>query len=194
MKKHVILTIGILALFLLSSCSADDRSFETRRQFAIQSNKEHLASTKNEVRVKWEKEILSALASADAKSISSPKIASAILGNGKSGTYGLFVFWIENYPSVDSVELRLDSQSTPIIIHIPDVELKQMRVVAKDTIVFGSEYEWSELPEMSKTFEQITSPKGLEVRLLRAKAAATDWFPVDFYKSGKWISGIVTNK
>jgi hypothetical protein len=97
------------------------------------------------------------------------------------------VFWIENNPSIDGVELQFSSQSNPAVIPIPEQELKQIRTVAKDTIVFGSEYDWEETSEFRKSLDRITNAKELKVRLLRAKAPVTDWFPVEFYKDGKWI-------
>jgi hypothetical protein len=194
MKKYVALAIGILVLTFFSSCSAGDRSFQNRRDFAIQFNKNQLASTKNEVQAKWEKDILFALASTDTKTINSPKVSSAILVSRKNGAYGLFVFWIENDPSVDGVGLRLSNQSSSVIIPIPEQELKQIRAMAKDTIVFGSEYDWPTTSELSKSLDQITNAKDLKIRLVRAKAPLTDWFPVDLYKAGRWISDIVTNK
>ena len=161
---------------------------ETRREFAIQFDKDNLASSKNEVRSKWSKDILSALALVNVTAIDNPKLASAVLTKGKNGNYGLVVFWIENHPSVNGVEFQFNNQSSPVIIPIPEVELKQNQSAAKDTIVFGGELQWEDASEIWKSLDQISSAKDMQVRLLRDKVPVTDWFPVDFYKVDHWIS------
>ena len=191
--KRAALAIGMLSLFFLSSCSAGSQSAETRRDFAVRFNQGQLVTSKNEVHIKWSKDILAALGITDPKNIGSPKIASAILSKGRNGTYGLFAFWIEDQPSVDGVEFRFSDQSVPAIASIPEPELKQIRATAKDTIVFGFEYDWKATSELPKGLDQIASANVLKIRLLRAKAPATDWFPVDFYKVDRWVSGSVTN-
>lgn len=117
-------------------------------------------------------------------------MASAILVKGKSKTYGLYgiiVMWIEKYPSVDGLEFQYSAQVPPIIIPIPEQELKQNKECAKSTVVFGAEYIWYNEPEQWKIFDQISSAKDLRVRLLRAKTPVTEWHPVRFYKDGYWI-------
>lgn len=188
MKTSVVLAVGILGLTCLSGCSAGNQSVEARRDFAIRLNTVKSASITNVVQSKWTSDILSALRSANTKSINKPQIASAVLVGRKNGTYGLFVFWIENYPSADGVELRLSKETSPIKIATPETELKQIQAEAKDTIVYGSEYGWDKTSELCKSLEQTTSTKGLELRLLRADKPVTDWFQVKFYKVDKWLS------
>ena len=187
MKYYLTLIISISVLWLFPSCSSNS-TVEARRQFAIKFEKENwAASSKNVVRSKWSKDISSALISIDTKTINNPRMASAVLAKGKDENYGLIIFWIENHPSVDGVEFQFNSQSSPVIIPIPDAELKQNQSAAKETIVFGSELQWEDTSEVWKSLEQITGAKDLKVRLLRDKAPVTDWFSVDFYKVDHWI-------
>jgi hypothetical protein len=97
------------------------------------------------------------------------------------------VFWIENHPSVNSVEFRFSNQSSPAIIPIPEAELRQIQSEAKDTIAFGCELDWGNTSELWKNLEQISSAKDLKVRLLHANKPMTDWGPVDFYKVDHWV-------
>ena len=187
-RWHATRTVGVLALALFIGCSASDRSLEARRSFAIQFNKQNLASTTNAIQSKWTKNILAALESLDIKAIKNPKLTSAILVGRKNGTYGLFLFWIENYPSVDGAELRFSSRSSPVILQTSDLEMKQIRAQARETIVFGSEYDWEEGSDVWRSLEQVVGPTGLEVRLLHAKSPATDWYPVELYKRGMWVT------
>jgi hypothetical protein len=184
----------VLCIELLSGCAAGDRAFEARRDFAVRFNKERMASSKSEVRTKWNEDILSALSLVDSTNFNKPRLASAILTKGKNGAYGLFVYWIENSPSVDGIEFQVQQRGSPLVIPIPEIELKQLRAEAKDTIVFGSENDWRETTEAWKTLDQIASAKDLKVRLLHGKVPATDWFPTDFYKVDRWIPDAVTNR
>jgi hypothetical protein len=191
MQNYAVLAVGILGLGLISSCSAGNRSFESRRQFAIQHNRERLASSKNEVPKKWSEDNLSALASINDKAVSDPVLTSAILAKGENGAYGIFVFWIEDYPSVDGIEFRLSEEGSGIVVPISDSKLKRMQADARDTIVFGMEYDWEETPETTsllKSFEQIVSTKNLKVRLMRGNTPVTNWHPMSAYKVDRWLS------
>jgi len=194
MSGRFVLTVAVLALGFSLGCSARDRSVERRRSFAIQFNKQNLISTTNAIQSKLSKDILAALELLDIKAINNPKLASAVLVGRKNGTYGLFLFWIENYPSIDGAELRFSSRNSPVIVQTSDVEMKQIRAQAKDTIVFGSEYDWDEASQLWRSLEQIASPAGLAVRLLHAKAPVTDWYPIELYKNGTWISDNPTRR
>ena len=177
-----VFSLGILGLGLASGCLASEKSFEAKREFAIKFNRERLASTKNEVQRKWITDILSSLTETNYNSISRPIIASAILAKGKNGNYGLFVFWIEDYPSVDAVEFRFSSRVPPETIPIPEVILKQNLAAGKDTVVFGSEFQWKATSELWNILDSMTSAKDLEIRLMQAKAPVSRWFPVTVYK------------
>jgi hypothetical protein len=65
---------------------------------------------------------------------------------------------------------------------------------AKETVEFTFGYEWAADSEFTKLANGVTTSKDLKIRLLRAKAPATDWYPVDFYKVDGWISGNPTTE
>jgi hypothetical protein len=75
MKKHIVSSIGILALAFFLGCAQDKSSLEARRDFAIRFNEERLAASKNDVQIKWAKDILSVLASTDAKILSVNRVS-----------------------------------------------------------------------------------------------------------------------
>lgn len=134
---------------------------------------------------------MSALASINDKAVSDPVLTSAILAKGENGAYGIFVFWIEDYPSVDGIEFRLSEEGSGIVVPISDSKLKRMQADARDTIVFGMEYDWEETPETTsllKSFEQIVSTKNLKVRLMRGNTPVTNWHPMSAYKVDRWLS------
>lgn len=195
MKKPATwLMMLMLNLSVLAGCSAGDVSFETRRDSDINFNKQRLSSTKSPVVSKWSRSILSTLETVNATNILNPRLASAILAKNTNGTYGLFVFWVENHPSVDGIEFvfaRTHSFSTNVVLAI---ELKQVLEEAKVGIVFGSEEDWKDTAEMWKCLELINSTHDLKVRLLREKIPATEWFPVDFYKVDKWMQNTNSNE
>lgn len=187
MKRSSLLVICALSVSVISGCSAGDQSLEARRAFAVRFNTDKLASGTNVVQSKWSTDILSALKSTTSASLSSPRLASAVLVGRNNETYGLFVFWIENRPSVDGIEFRFSSQLPSEILPIPEAILKQNQAAAKDTIVFGGEFDWKETSEMSKRLESLNSTKGLSIRLIRGNTPVTGWFAVDFYKVDKWV-------
>jgi hypothetical protein len=189
MKTLVLLAIGVLGLVFLSSCSQSNRSVQTRLESAIQYNTERLASTKNQIQSQWISDILSALKAVNIKFIEHPQLASAVLVGRTNGSYGLLVFWIEKYPSVDGVAFRFNKESPhPVMLSISETELKRMRAQAIDTVVFGNENDWQQPSEVCRSLDEITNTQNLQIRLLRTNVPVTDWFPVRFYKLGKWIS------
>ncbi len=177
---------AIISLIFLSSCSSNT-AFNARRDFAIQLNQESLNSSKNTVRLKWSKDVLLALDSTDVKNVTNPKLASAIFAKGENGSYGLFVFWIQNVPTIDAVELQFDDKTDSIVIPIPELELKQNQSTAKQTIVFDCELQWESTSALWKNLELLNDSKKIKIRLISSNKPVTDWFSVDFYKENHWI-------
>ena len=183
-----------LSFSLLLGCSPSEKSFKARRDADIRFNTQRLNSTRSKVVLKWSQDILSALETVNSSNILKPRLASAILAKSTNGVYGLFVFWIENYPSVDSIEFAFHEPQSAITNVRLSIELKQVQGEAKVGIVFGSEDDWRGETEMWKHLEEIVTTNNLKVRLFRDKAPVTDWFPVDFFKMDRWLSDGATNK
>lgn len=182
MRNEFISIIGLLAIALLLGCGAGGASNENRHQSAIRYHEERLASIRNPIQAKWYKDILSRLRATKPGTISKPQVASATLLKRKDGTYGLFVFWLEDHPTVDAVELEIKGDGTPLTLPIPEQELKQNESAAKDTIVFGCEYHWDEMSPIQKKLESMTNAPGLRVRLLQTNRPLTEWVLPDVVK------------
>ena len=186
-KKCLVIIWVMLCSFLFIGCSPDKTSVEERQKYAIQFTEDHWFKSKKEVVAQLGKDVLPVLKSIDVKAINNPLVTSAIFISGKNNSYDLFVIWIEKYPSVDGLEFQYSAQEPPLVIPIPEQELKQNKECAKSTVVFVAEYWFVDEPELRKNFDQISSAKDLKVRLLRAKSSVTEWHPVRFYKAGHWI-------
>ncbi len=92
------------------------------------------------------------------------------------------------------MEFAFHEDSLPAIDLKLEVDTKQLREAAKETIVFGSEQDWGDSSETWKSLEQINTTKSLKVRLLRGTTPVTDWHPVDCYKDGAWVSDQAVKK
>lgn len=185
--------IVLLGFVLLSGCSVKSVEYQTRLDADVSRYRQLLNSTRSPVTSKWSKSILSALATVNANNIRQPRLVYGVLSKGNNGTYGLIVFWIEARPSVNRVEFMFsnaNSSTNDVLLHI---ELAQVQNETTVGITFGSETDWRNTSDLYQRLETINATNDLKVRLLRDAKPATDWFRVDFYKAGHWISEVVTN-
>ena len=194
MKITTTFIVAIVGLPLLFGCSPARQSFETRRDVAIQSAKDGLVTFTNVVPTKYNKDNLSALISIGDGIIKTPLVSSAVLVRRSGATYIFFVFWIENYPSVSAIELKLNNQIQPIIIPTDASQTKLNEKDAETSIVFSSEHTWDKTSELWKGLEEMTNTNELVVRLLSANKPVTDWYAVDFYRDHKWITNAAIDK
>jgi hypothetical protein len=181
MKKTFILVVGLLILSLFSGCF---KSFESRRNYAIELTQSSFGASKKELFQYLYKQNLSVLNTVRDETLKGPKAASVVLVNGK-GNYSLIVFWVEKCPTVDGVEIRLDYQEPPVTVLQPKYYSDINQSSSGQTILFGFEYVWGKESSFCKKLEQNTSEKKIEARLVHAKEPVTDWFSVKFCKDGK---------
>jgi hypothetical protein len=194
MKITTTFIVEIVSLSVLFGCSPAGRSFEDRRDFSIQSAKDGLITFTNVIPAKYNKDNLSALMSIGNGIVKTPHVSSAILLRRSSAAYNLYVFWIENYPSVNAVELKLNNQTRPIVMPAGESQTKLNEKDAETSIVFSKEQTWDQTSELWKDLEEIRSTNELMVRLLRAGNPVTDWHAVDFYRDRKWITNAAIKK
>lgn len=194
MKTTVKIIFEIVSLSLLVGCSPDDRAFEARRDFAIQSARDGLTAFTNVVPTKYNNDNLAALLSLSNGIARTPKVSSAIMVCRGAEKYHLIVFWFENHPSINALELKLHNQGQPVVIPIEESQTKLNEKDAEKTIVFSMEDVWDKTSGLWTDLEGISSTNDLMVRLLRAGAPVTQWHAVDFYKNHAWIANAATIK
>ena len=122
-------------------------------------------------------QVLAALKAATKESLETPVISSAIIGQ-EGEKYRLFMFWIEQYPTADSVRINLGE--TTVTNAIPDYRIKDMRVEAKGSVVFSVVYNWERGSELWPKLSKLRERTQLSVQLLRERKPISKVFPAEF--------------
>ncbi len=131
--------------------------------------------------------ILLALSSANATTFEKPQFASAALGRDKSGEYRLYAYWIEDTPTVDSVELCLEKTNTLGIIPVSASDTERNLKDREVSVVFVASWIWLSKDSMWSKLESIDDVSKLQLRFLRASKPETEWHPVAFYRLDHWM-------
>lgn len=177
MKMKTEVVVGFLSLVFVSFLIGCSSSFCARRDWAIQDNEDSFGRFGG-VRQYLYQGAQRALSTVTPKSLAKPQIATALMIRSTDGDYSIAVSWIENYPSMDGVEVRIDGQDTVWFVSMPQRDIERNRRVAQKTILFGFCERVMFGADVSRNLEQSKNEKGLMVRLLHEKVAATEWFPV----------------
>ena len=130
------------------------------------------------------------------KTLGQPEIASAWICSvlnrtnlNKIDHFDLFVFWIENRPSVSRLEFSLPGLVSNIELPISDADAKDNKTVAEQSVVFTARNQWMKESEIGNILDN-TDGKSLKVRLLRDEKPVTDWYPVSFFRLDHWVANI----
>ncbi|HEY5041747.1 MAG TPA: hypothetical protein VIK53_07060 [Verrucomicrobiae bacterium] len=134
---------------------------------------------------KYHPDILSKLKSAGFDDLLGPELASAALVVTTNPYDDFIVFWLEQSPSVDTVELKLDEQGNLLSLPISEFDIKQNKNDNSRGVVFGAQYEWDKGTEIWKRMNQIADTNNVQMRLLTSGKPETPWFKVDLYNLDK---------
>lgn len=181
-----ILVVTLLGLALVCSCSEGDQSLEGKRQYAIQVIEQYHSASKNPFMAKSAHDVLSALRSSSVASLKRPPVACAEIVQDEKRACRLHLYWIEDSPSIDSVELK-HGDNHSIIFQIPDTDVKANRNESQHTVVFTTGYNWDGITGFAEEMSHLDGATDLSVRLLLAGKPVTGWAPVDFYKVDRWL-------
>lgn len=171
---------------VLCACSKHNAAVETRRQHAIERAHQDLNSRSLIFR-QCGTNILSTLLSANAVKLKTPAFASAAMGRDQDGEYRFYVFWLEDTPTVDGVELRLEKTNSTVIIAMPASEKEENVKASKVSVVNVANWRWSTTNNIWKKLEEISDVSDLKVRLLKTGTGVTEWHPVSFYRLDHWM-------
>jgi hypothetical protein len=187
MRTHSICFLSCtLAFVVLCGCSTHKAAVETRRQFAIDRAHQDFRS-RSPIFRQFGTNNLSALSSANATTLKTPRLASATIGKDQDGEYRLYVFWLEDKPSVDGLELYLAKTNLTAIIPISSADREENVKSSKVTVVMVARGIWHNTDGIWNKLEKISDVSDLKVRLLKAGVPATEWCPVSFYELDHWM-------
>jgi hypothetical protein len=185
-KKLLFCLIHISAAIALCGCVSHDANIKKRSQFAVNREEEVYVHSRSLVFRQWGTNILSAISSANGK-FESPTIASATMGKDEDGEYRLFVFWLEDKPSIDGIELYLSKANQHEFVPIDSSDIKENKKTSEVTIVMVASWVWTNTNSIWSNFEKNDDVSELKIRLLKKNKIKTDWHPVSFYRLDHWM-------
>lgn len=131
--------------------------------------------------------ILSAFSSGGSATLRQPRFASAAMGVDQDGEYRLYIFWLEEKPSIDDVELRWAKTNASIIIPISSYDKGEDVRSTKVSVLMSASWIWSKTNSISHRFDTISDVRKLKIRLLAKRKTVTVWNPVSFYRLDRWM-------
>ncbi len=189
--------IVLFALLLTSGCILNRESTENRRVGSIHFVQKNWIRSGHQLPMEYGRDILATLEASNVQALKQPEIASAFLDGMATYTnlnqvdhFDLFVFWVEDKPSVDEVEFSFPSLNSNIELPISDADAKDNKMVAKQSVIFTARNQWKKGTKIGNMLDNLTDGKNLKVRLLRDKKTVTEWYPVSFIKLEYLISNI----
>lgn len=176
-----------LAFMVLCGCSMHKSAVEAKRQYAIEHMRQTYLKSSGPIFRRFGTDIFSALSSANAVTLKTPRCASAAMGRDQDSEYRLYVFWLEDRPTVDGIELRLDKTNPTAIIGVSTSDTEENLKANKVSVVMVASWIWSSTNSICKKLEKISDVSDIKVRLLRAGTPITEWCPVSFYRLDHWM-------
>lgn len=165
------------ALLMGAGCHSDNQ-LESKLRASIQF--EQVQRPKGTwVMQKISREVLAVLQSSSKKTLQSPKIASAVLGQDKDDSYKLIVFWVAQEPSADSLAFDWGEGGT-VTNAVPASYIEENLKESETSVVFWVVYAWE---KGTDTWSKCTSLAGrtdLKATLLRAHKLVSAPARVDF--------------
>ncbi len=184
--QSIYISIGLALVALLCGCSTYKNSIEAKRQFAINRQQHVFIHSKSPIFRQWGTNILSMLSSADTDTLKHPHFASATIGRDRDNEYRLYVFWLENKPSIDGVELRL-SKTNSVMLDVPASDAKENEKTSKVSVVMVASWIWSGTNNIADKLDKVNDVSDIKVRLLKNGSPKTDWCAVSFYRLDHWM-------
>jgi hypothetical protein len=185
-SKTIFILSSIAAVMVLCGSSKHDATIEARLQHNIDRCHQDLRA-RFPIWRGCATNILSALSSANAVTLNTPRVASAAMGRDQDSEFRLYLYWLENTPSVDGAELRLNKTNSTVIITISVSDAERNMKDSEISVVFAASWIWSNTNSIRKKLENIDDVSNLKVRLLRSGKPETDWCPVAFYRLDHWM-------
>lgn len=187
MRKKTNCILYCAAVFIaLCGCQSHNKAIEARLQHDIDRCHQDFRSRGLILR-QFATNILSAVTSANVFTLKTPQFVSAAIGRDDDGEYRLHVYWLEDVPSVDSVELALSKTNSTGIIALSASDKERNLTDSKVSVVFMAYWIWSSTNGIWNQLEKVDDVTNFKVRLLKADKPVTDWYPVPFYRLDHWM-------
>lgn len=176
-----------LVVIVLCGCQSHNAAVEARLQHNIDRCHQDFRA-RFPIWRRCATNILSVLSSANAVTLKTPQFASAAIGRDQDGEYRLYVYWLEDAPSVDGVELSLAKTNSTAILAVSASDTERNIKDSKVSVVFVASWIWPSTNSICKKLDQINDVSSIKVRLLKAGTPVTDWCPVSFYRLDHWMA------
>ena len=178
--------ICTLAICCLLGCSSHEARLEMKRQFAIDRARQDFNSRSVVFRRIATNDFV-ALSSANVVTLKTPQVASAAMGKDEEGEYRLWVFWLENKPSIDNIELSWSKTNSSVIIPVAESDSKENVKTSDVSVVMVGRWVWSNTNNIWSKLEKIDDVSEIKIRLLKGSETKTAWHPVSFYRLDHWM-------
>lgn len=180
----IALTIGLVA------CLRSDQSLEKRLKASIETIEKRELISENKFRSRTGGDIFSALRAANAFTLKQPIIASAAVSQDINGRCDFVLTWIEEFPSIDSVEIDFGGAAPLQLISFEKTEKDEYYKIAKKVVYFTVTEKWETDSSVSSAISKIENSQQIRTRLLRNKMPVSNWTPVDLFRNGNWINNL----
>jgi hypothetical protein len=170
-----------------------DAAVEAKVQFATKHVQLAYLNGRSPIFSRWGTNILMVLASVSPDALKEPQFASATMGRDQNGEYRLFLFWLEDKPSVDGLELCLSKTNATATVPMAADDISENRKSSEVSVVMRASWIWSSSNSICAKLEDIKDVSSIKLRLLRSGSPVSGWCPVSFYRLDHWMgSKVVT--
>ena len=176
----------VIVILMLCGCQSQGDTVTARIQHNVDRCNQDFRS-KSPIWRQFATNILSAVTSANELTLKAPRFASAAIGRDDDGEYRLHVYWLEDVPSVDGVELLLSKTNSTGSIAVSSSNTERNLKDSKVSVVFTADWIWSSTNAIWNQLEKINDVSNLKIRLLKTNNPVTEWCPLSFYRLDHWM-------
>jgi len=109
------------------------------------------------------------------------------MGRDRDSEYRLYVYWLEDAPSVDGVELSLAKTNSTTILAVSTSDTERNIKDSEVSVVFVASWIWPSTNSIWNKLEKISDVSDIKIRLLKEGSPITGWSPVSFYRLDHWM-------
>jgi hypothetical protein len=164
----------LLGLLCGAGCQSRD-SIEKRLQTSIEF--EHRRPKDTPAMKKASDQILAVLQSSTKSTLKTPAVGAAFMGLERN-KYRMFLFWVEENPTIDAVELNFAGITATNAISKYSMDSNKME--AEGHVVFLAIFNWEKDSELWSELAKVKKDNPLKIRLLRGNEPRTSLYPVEY--------------
>ena len=187
MQKHYLNAIRVVFIVAIAcGCSMWKDNFAAKRKHDLERAQQD-CNSKSPIFRRFGTNLYPILVSAREDQLNKPQFVMAAMVKNLNGEYWIFVYWLENSVTVDSVELDLGKTQKTLVIPISPNDLLRNMKARNLSITRAVSWKWEVSNSVWNKFEQLTNVSDIRIRLSRKRTGITAWHPVVYYKIDRWM-------